>query len=205
MAESNWEQKKKHALTSLNILLDIWQARRPLTEIISTGPECNNAVLALGLETDLPLPYDEEKMSGTSLAAIFGAKDRSGGPDDEASNNIKAWIQLTEKAEYEPTKEEVKTLVLTKTFPSAETAWPVEEDRDLISQAAVSEEIPSERRSPPVSLTRLVECWGGDMTRKKLRKAIDLGTVRAVKITRQTYVFDTDKFPAHVIEKLRKE
>jgi len=43
------------------------------------------------------------------------------------------------------------------------------------------------------------------MTRKKLRKAIDLGTVRAVKITRQTYVFDTDKFPAHVIEKLRKE
>lgn len=70
---------------------------------------------------------------------------------------------------------------------------------------AVSEEIPSERRSPPVSLTRLVECWGGDMTRKKLRKAIDLGTVRAVKITRQTYVFDTDKFPAHVIEKLRKE
>lgn len=139
MAESNWEQKKKHALTSLNILLDIWQARRPLIEIISTGPECNNAVLALGLETDLPLPYDEEKMSGTSLAAIFGAKDRSGGPDDEASNNIKAWIQLTEKAEYEPTKEEVKTLVLTKTFPSAETAWPVEEDRDLISQAAASE------------------------------------------------------------------
>ena len=83
MPESNWEQRKKHALTSLNILLDIWQARRPLTEIISTGPECNNAVLALGLETDLPLPYDEEKMSGTSLAAIFGAKDHSGGPGDE--------------------------------------------------------------------------------------------------------------------------
>lgn len=108
MAASNWEQKKKHALDLLQRLLDIWQARRPLNKIISTGPECNNAVLALGQETDLPLPYDEEEMSGTSLAAIFEAKDRSGGPDDELSKNINAWIQLIEKTEYKAAAEKIE-------------------------------------------------------------------------------------------------
>lgn len=102
MPASNWEQKKKHALDLLQRLLNIWQGREPLSRIDAIGPQANNAVLMLELpDVDLPLPYDAEKMSGTSLAAILGAKDRSGGPSDEASKNINAWIQLIEKAEFQ--------------------------------------------------------------------------------------------------------
>jgi len=116
MAVSNWEQKKKHALELLHKLLDIWQGREPLNKIEAIGPQVNEAVLMLDLpDTGLPLPYDDKKMSSMGVFAdVLAAKDRSGGPGDEFSNNINAWIQLIEKA---------KGSVLTMPVRSSKDNW----------------------------------------------------------------------------------
>jgi len=102
MGNNNWEQKKKHASGLLHKLLDIWQGRLPLSQIEAIGPQANNSVLSLEIDNaNLPLPYDDSKMSNQGmLADILAAKDRSGGPDDEISKNINAWIELIN--EYEP-------------------------------------------------------------------------------------------------------
>ncbi|MBA7663220.1 hypothetical protein ES703_71259 [subsurface metagenome] len=64
--------------------------------------------------------------------------------------------------------------------------------------------IPPERKSAPLSLTQMATHWGGQMTAKKLRAMIDAGTLRVEQINRQTFVFDTDKLPDYVVNKVRK-
>ena len=64
-------------------------------------------------------------------------------------------------------------------------------------------EIPSEFQSPPVTLTFAAECIGGDMTVKKLAKSIKSGSIRAKKLNRQTYIFDTQDFSKDALKKMK--
>ncbi len=49
--------------------------------------------------------------------------------------------------------------------------------------------------SAPVSLQKAADAWGGQMTRHKLRKAMDRGRVRYQEKNRQTFVFCRDDVP----------
>jgi hypothetical protein len=77
------------------------------------------------------------------------------------------------------------------------------ESRDVAATES-SDEIPAARKSAPLSLTRMAQCWGGDMTAKKVRAMIDKGRLSVMPINRQTYVFDTKYLPTHVIDKVKR-
>lgn len=64
--------------------------------------------------------------------------------------------------------------------------------------------IPPEHRSAPLSLKRMAELYGGDMTTKKLRAMIDNGRVHVEKINRQTFIFDMRDLPGYVAEEMRR-
>jgi hypothetical protein len=70
--------------------------------------------------------------------------------------------------------------------------------------ASASQGIPPEYRSAPLSLKRMAELYGGDMTAKKLRIMIDNGRIPIETINRQAFVFDTRKLPDYVVEKMRR-
>jgi hypothetical protein len=65
-------------------------------------------------------------------------------------------------------------------------------------------DIPPERRSAPLSLTRMAQYWGGDMTPKKLRSMIASESLKVIEINRQTFIFDTKYLPADVINKAKR-
>jgi len=65
-------------------------------------------------------------------------------------------------------------------------------------------EIPPESRTSPLSLTRMAQYWGGDMTAKKIRALIRSGRLKAIELNRQSFVFDTEYLPKKVIEKVSK-
>ncbi len=64
--------------------------------------------------------------------------------------------------------------------------------------------IPPERRSAPLSLNRMAQYWGGDMTAKKLRSMIDSKSLKAYRMNRQTFIFDTEYLPAEVIARVKR-
>ena len=76
--------------------------------------------------------------------------------------------------------------------------------RESREDVSASQEIPPEYRSAPLSLKRMAELWGGDMTAKKLRAMIDNHRIRVEKINRQTFVFDTRDLPSYVVEGTRR-
>jgi hypothetical protein len=78
--------------------------------------------------------------------------------------------------------------------------------KDEPSSVKINEtnDIPGEYRTSPMSQTELANLWGGDMMQKKIRAMIDSGTLRAIKQSRQTFIFDKRQLPEHVKEKLRK-
>lgn len=63
--------------------------------------------------------------------------------------------------------------------------------------------IPPENRTAPVSLKRMAECWGGDMTPKKLKGLIKSGLVTAAEMNRQTYVFDATLLPESAVKAIK--
>jgi hypothetical protein len=65
-------------------------------------------------------------------------------------------------------------------------------------------EIPQERKSPPLSLSRMAEYWGGEMTATKLKSLIARGNIKAIQLNRQTYIFDTEHLPATAIVKIKR-
>lgn len=68
----------------------------------------------------------------------------------------------------------------------------------------LAEEIPEERKSPPMSIKRMAECWGGDMTPKKLSGMIKSGRVKTEKFNRQTYIFDTKDLSPEAKRKIKR-
>lgn len=117
MADNNWEQKKNNAIDLLKSLLDAWQATGHPHKLEILGPQVNNAVLSLEIDNiNLPLPYDDKKMSSFGmLTDVLAVKDRSGGPDDKISKNITAWIELIDK--HEPASNQTKTPATSDTKP----------------------------------------------------------------------------------------
>ena len=95
---SNWEHRKERALRLLHRLLGVWRSQpEDLFDNITTiGLEANREVDGLQLPTDLPLPYDDEKMSG--LRGIFAHPEPRSGEEDGVSKNIVAWINLLGEA-----------------------------------------------------------------------------------------------------------
>jgi len=67
-----------------------------------------------------------------------------------------------------------------------------------------AKQIPPERRSTPLSLTRMAQYWGGEMTTKKLRAMIDKDTLKVIPLSRQMFIFDTKYLPAEVISKVKR-
>jgi len=112
---TRWEQTKRHALEMLKEFLDNWQGRE-FDGINKSGKDANTAVLALDLNVDLPLPYDEDKMRIKVKSPLTGkikkeivaklpvliqstfARDRGKKPDDDVAKNIKAWIRFLGEA-----------------------------------------------------------------------------------------------------------
>ncbi|MHC4440778.1 MAG: hypothetical protein ACYS3S_25800 [Planctomycetota bacterium] len=74
----------------------------------------------------------------------------------------------------------------------------------IVSSSDNEDYLPSERRSVPMSLTRMAQYWGGDMTPRKLKAMIKIGSIKVEKINRQTFVFDISKLPVHVQAKVTK-
>lgn len=66
-----------------------------------------------------------------------------------------------------------------------------------------SQKIPQNYRSSPVSLKRMSECIGGDMTPKKLRVLINNGVIKVMEYNRQTFFFDTRDWSDEVVNKLK--
>lgn len=85
-----------------------------------------------------------------------------------------------------------------------EAEKPAEAEQKTDLPKKLEADIPAAHRSPPLSLTRMAECWGGDMTPKKLRNMIKSGSLRVIKLNRQTYVFDTKYLPDEVITKVKR-
>jgi len=73
----------------------------------------------------------------------------------------------------------------------------------LLPAVAPDTEIPAERRTTPLSLERMAQYWGGEMTAKKLKAMIESGRLKAIQLNRQTFVFDTKYLPAEVINKVK--
>jgi len=67
-----------------------------------------------------------------------------------------------------------------------------------------SARIPPKYRSAPLSLTRMADLWGGDMTAKKLSAMVKNQRIHVKEINRQTFVFDTRDLPGYVCEAMRK-
>ncbi|MHC4068756.1 MAG: hypothetical protein ACYSR8_04150 [Planctomycetota bacterium] len=67
-----------------------------------------------------------------------------------------------------------------------------------------NEKILPERKSAPLSLTQMATYWGGQMTPIKLRSMIKNGHIKVERINRQTFVFDIEKLPDYVKDKVRK-
>ena len=65
-------------------------------------------------------------------------------------------------------------------------------------------EIPPERKTVPLSLSRMAQYWGGDMTPIKIKSMINTGILKVIKLGRQSFIFDTKLLPKHVIEKVTK-
>lgn len=66
-----------------------------------------------------------------------------------------------------------------------------------------SQKIPKNHRSSPVTLKRMSECIGGDMTPKKLRVMINNRTIRVMQMNRQTFIFDTRDWSDEAVKKLK--
>ena len=64
-------------------------------------------------------------------------------------------------------------------------------------------DIPPEYHTPPVTLSRMADAIGGEMTRHKLRMLVNRGMYRAIQLNRQNWIFDTSQFGEHIVEKLR--
>ena len=64
--------------------------------------------------------------------------------------------------------------------------------------------IPPNHQTPPVTLKQVAEAIGGDVTRHKLRKMIDIGAYHAIQINRQTWIFDTRQLAERIVERLRR-
>ncbi|MHC4068755.1 MAG: hypothetical protein ACYSR8_04145 [Planctomycetota bacterium] len=80
----------------------------------------------------------------------------------------------------------------------------MESEQETAPARESSEEIPPERKSAPLSLSRMAQYWGGEMTSKKLRAMIESGSLKVIKINRQTFIFDTEYLPAEVIRKVKQ-
>lgn len=80
----------------------------------------------------------------------------------------------------------------------------LKEARENHKDASASHGIPPEYRSAPLSLKRMAELWGGDMTAKKLRTMIDNGQMPVEKINRQTFVFDTRNLPDRIAGEMHR-
>lgn len=65
-------------------------------------------------------------------------------------------------------------------------------------------EIPPEHKSPPVTLSKLSDYWGGDMTPFKLRGILKNNRLRYNKLNRQTYEFDLRDLPKQAVQKLKQ-
>ncbi|MFC1738561.1 hypothetical protein ACFL1G_05880 [Planctomycetota bacterium] len=79
-----------------------------------------------------------------------------------------------------------------------------EEQEPITIKEPTDISIPSERRSAPLSLARMAQYWGGEITAKKLRTMINNDRLQVYKINRQTFIFDIKFLPEHVITKVKK-
>lgn len=69
----------------------------------------------------------------------------------------------------------------------------------------IQEDIPGKNRtSPPMSQTELAELWGGSMTQKTISSMIKSHALRAIPMSRQTFIFDKSQLPPRVINTLSK-
>ncbi len=71
-------------------------------------------------------------------------------------------------------------------------------------QNSKDQDIPPERRSTPLTITRMAQYWGGDVTYKKIRAMMNNGKLKFIEMGRQSFIFDTKYLPKHVIEKVSK-
>jgi len=69
----------------------------------------------------------------------------------------------------------------------------------------IQEDIPGKNRtSPPMSQTELAELWGGSMSQKTISSMIKSHALRAIPMSRQTFIFDKSQLPPRVINTLSK-
>jgi hypothetical protein len=72
----------------------------------------------------------------------------------------------------------------------------------MVNRESTTREIPPEHKSIPISLTEMAKYWG-EMKPRILRSLIKSGYIQPEVINRQTFVFDTRKFPDFAREKVR--
>ena len=63
-------------------------------------------------------------------------------------------------------------------------------------------EIPPDHRTLPMSQTELADILGSNMTQEKVSSMIKTGALKAIKLSRQSFIFDKRTLPKGIIDKL---
>jgi hypothetical protein len=87
-------------------------------------------------------------------------------------------------------------------FEVAQQLWESHKDNEIEDRG--QSDMPGRYRTEPISQTELASIWGGGMTQKKISSMIQNRLLRAVTLSRQSYIFDNRDLPSHVIEKLKQ-
>jgi len=118
---------------------------------------------------------------------------------DEQVRDYESWRgkEITEKNEddFDMAVQNLKGAL----YGLAETLTRV---ADLAQDTA--DDIPGEHRTSPMSKQELARLWGPEMTAKKITAMIKAGNLKAIKQSRQTFIFDTNDLPQRVRDRLDK-
>ena len=66
----------------------------------------------------------------------------------------------------------------------------------------LQEDIPGTNRTSPMSQKELAELWKGSMTQKTISSMIKNRALRAIRVSRQAFIFDKSQLPPRVNDKL---
>jgi hypothetical protein len=146
----------------------------------------------------------QTEMAFADASVIKYLTERFGEEDDALGNWPRDWHECPEA--FELWKARIREFRMVRAKQSLDDVRSIAEEQAKKETVTDSPdiEIPPERRSAPLSLTRMAQYWGGEMTPRKLKAMIGGGSLKAKQLNRQTFVFDTKDLPEKVIEKVKR-
>jgi hypothetical protein len=116
-------------------------------------------------------------------------------------------LEIIEKGEFSPKLRESSWAMIGYCKLKAESPEKFEEIQAEIAnkKKKTSKRIPSESKSPPLSLKEMAGYFGKSTTVPKINTMIRNGSIEVEKIHRQSYYFNLDTLPKYVREKIEQD